>query len=487
MSLRARLILSASIVFIVVALALTAVGLIFREQTIWQIDSELVNSSLFRDQATDTDADFEFLPDAELVAAAEVEVVGTYAASVELPSLDVLSEDLFFLDDRPDLDQIDFSSGKFHDFPFPDSPFQTVPGRSTDSEFRVYVAFAYDPDGSLSQPLTATVDGVSLDETNAFIRQFLFSLLAVAAVVGTILFLMTWWVIRLGVLPVNRLTETAGAVAAGDREARVAEVNRRTEAGRLSVAFNEMLDQRDLAEDRLRQFVADASHELRTPLTSVGGFLEVLSQGDHDEELRSGLLRRMTVETNRMKDLVEDLLLLAQLDEGRPLRTDPVDLGRIAYDAVSDAAVIHPERALSVLIEDEPVRLDPGNVPDFAAIDNALGDDFRIRQVVAGLLQNAVTHTPHDAAITVAVNGVDSGWVELSIADDGPGMTEELAAVAFDRFSRGESSRARVSNKGGFGLGLSIARSIIEANGGDLSLQTAPGDGCVFTIKLPSA
>jgi two-component system OmpR family sensor kinase len=240
--------------------------------------------------------------------------------------------------------------------------------------------------------------------------------------------------------------------------------------GRLGTAFNDMLDQRDAAEHRLRQFVADASHELRTPLTSIRGYVDLTLDGGFGEHQRDDVMRRIRAESRRMHDLVEDLLLLASLDQGRPLRTDPVDLVAVATDAASDANAMAPQRTIDV------------DCTRASAV--VIGDDMRLRQVVAGLVQNAIDHTPADARITLAVCSTGDA-VELSVADDGPGMSADAAARVFDRFARGDPSRSRPG--GGAGLGLAIATSIVHAHGGTLTLDTSEGQGSTFTVRIPCA
>ena len=339
----------------------------------------------------------------------------------------------------------------------------TVNGVDTDVRFRVRASPL--PGGRwaiIAQPLGEVDDTVD---------QLLLTLSAGALLVVVAMVLAMWWVLRLGLRPIARMTQTAEAIAAGDREQRVDVTHGGTETGKLGAAFNDMLDQRDAAENRLRQFVADASHELRTPLTSIRGYVDLTLDGGFGEEQRDDVMRRIRAESRRMHDLVEDLLLLASLDQGRPLRSDPVDLGAIATDAASDAKAMAPLRVIEV-------RGDTSTSGQLTAT----GDDMRLRQVVAGLVQNAIDHTPADARITLCVRTVGNA-VELSVADDGPGMPPEAAARAFDRFSRGDLSRSRPG--GGAGLGLAIATSIVHAHSGTLTLDTAVGKGSTFTMRIP--
>jgi two-component system, OmpR family, sensor kinase len=219
--------------------------------------------------------------------------------------------------------------------------------------------------------------------------------------------------------------------------------------------------------------VADASHELRTPLTSVRGLAEYgLQQGTMAS--REELLRLMALidrESSRMGRLVEDLLLLAKFDTGRFLDLGPVDLASIAAEAVSAARIVHPGRRIT-LRAPEPVIIE--------------ADDQRVRQIIDNLLGNAVSHTPDGSSVTVTVAPApDAAYGQVTVADDGPGMTPEQAARVFERFYRTDDSRTRAS--GGAGLGLAIAASLTAAHGGDITVDTAPGSGAAFRVHLPLA
>ena len=296
------------------------------------------------------------------------------------------------------------------------------------------------------------------------------SVLAVLAVLG----LAMWWVIHLGVRPVQRMTETAGAIAAGDLSRRVPEGAAGTEAGALGVALNGMLgrieeafDQRAASEARLRQFVADASHELRTPVATIRGYAELYRTGALDQPAElDDAMRRTEQEALRMGSLVDDLLHLARLDQGRPLERAPVDLGRLADDAVQDALAVEPTRAVRAV------------APESAVV---FGDQARLHQVVANLVANALVHAP-GAPIEVRVR-TEGGHAVIEVADEGPGMTDVDAARAFERFYRADASRSR--HHGGSGLGLSIVEATVRAHGGTTSLITAPGVGTTIRLQLP--
>jgi two-component system OmpR family sensor kinase len=291
--------------------------------------------------------------------------------------------------------------------------------------------------------------------------------------------------VRASLAPLAQIEATATAIAGGDLSRRIDNWSRKTEVGRLSAVLNTMLAAMEAAyraradgearalqaQERMREFAADASHELRTPLTSVRGLAEYgLQQGDAAS--REELLRLMTLihgEAGRMSRLVADLLLLARFDAGRPLDRAPVDLASIAALAVQHARLVHPGRPIT-LHAAEPVVVS--------------ADDARIRQVIDNLLGNAVQHTPDGTPVTVKVtSGQGDGW--LTVADRGPGMTPEQASRVFERFYRTDDARTRAA--GGAGLGLAIAASLTAAHGGDITVDTAPGHGAAFTVRLPLA
>lgn len=319
-----------------------------------------------------------------------------------------------------------------------------------------------------------TVLALPLDGVDEAVRRLVAveaaAVLAVLAVLG----LVMWWVIRLGVRPVQRMTETAGAIAAGDLSRRVPEGATGTESGDLGVALNGMLgrieeafDQRAASEARLRQFVADASHELRTPVATIRGYAELYRAGALGQPAElDDAMRRTEQEAVRMGSLVDDLLHLARLDQGRPLERAPVDLVHLAQDAVQDALAVEPTRDVRAVVP-EPVVV--------------LGDQARLHQVVANLVANALVHAP-GAPIEVRVR-TEGGHAVIEVADEGPGMTDVDAARAFERFYRADASRSR--HQGGNGLGLSIAEATVRAHGGTTSLTTAPGEGATIRLQLP--
>ncbi|MSO87923.1 MAG: HAMP domain-containing histidine kinase [Acidimicrobiia bacterium] len=342
----------------------------------------------------------------------------------------------------------------------------TVPSRDSAVEYR---ALARDSPNGTTVILALPLDGVA----DAVQQLIVVELLAGIAVI-LVLALVTAWVIQLGVRPVQRMTETASAIAAGDLSQRVPEGNPGSEAGELGIALNEMLsrieeafEQRRASEDRLRQFVADASHELRTPVTTIRGFAELYRTGglpqssDIDEAMR-----RTEQEAIRMGSLVDDLLHLARLDQGRPLGHQPVELSQLAHDVVHDALAMHPNRTITVI------------APEAVTVT---GDEARLRQVVSNLVTNAVLHAP-DAAIEVRIHAIPTG-AEIEVADDGPGMSDGDAARVFERFYRADASRVR--QQGGSGLGLAIVEATVRAHGGDVSLTTTLGQGTTVRVELP--
>ncbi len=326
----------------------------------------------------------------------------------------------------------------------------------------------------LDQPATLVV-AVPLRDMSEALHRLLFVELIVALGVLLGLAVLAWWVVKLGLRPLEGMQQTAGAIAAGDLSRRVEIVDEHTEVGRLGLALNEMMQRietafeaRAASEARLRRFVGDASHELRTPLTSIRGYAELFRRGaaDRPEDLAKAM-RRIEEEAGRMGSLVDDMLLLARLDQGRPLERQPVDLTRIARDAVDDARAVAPNR---------PIDYSPNGavfVP---------GDEARLRQVLANLLQNANRHTPPDTPVHVrVVEGADEAVIE--VADEGPGMPSDDTSRVFERFWRADPSRTRAS--GGAGLGLAIVAAIADAHGGRAEVNSAAGLGSTFRVHLP--
>jgi two-component system, OmpR family, sensor kinase len=345
----------------------------------------------------------------------------------------------------------------------------TVPSDDRDVDYRIMARPERRTGGS--PVLALPLNGV--DETvRRLIAVEAIAVLAALAVLG----LVTWWVIRLGVQPVRRMTATARAIAAGDLSARVPTEAVGTEAGELGQALNGMLgriedafDERAASESRLRQFVADASHELRTPVATIRGYAELYRAGGlADPGSLDDAMRRTEQETLRMGGLVDDLLHLARLDQGRPLEREPLDLTQLAERVVGDARAVDPER---------DVRVEP------AGAVVVMGDGARLHQVVSNLVGNAMVHAP-GATIEVRVTEGD-GVAVLEVIDDGPGMAEHDATHAFERFYRADASRGR--HQGGSGLGLAIVEATVRAHGGTASITSREGAGTSVRVELPLA
>jgi two-component system OmpR family sensor kinase len=346
----------------------------------------------------------------------------------------------------------------------------TVPcAGGADCDFRVKLFRG--PDGEI------LVIGKSLADVDRTFNQIVLAEVVTASVVLLALGVVAYWVLRQGVRPLDAIAEAADAISDGDLSRRVSHPAPNTEAGRVGIAFNRMLTQieddirqREASEQRLKRFVADASHELRTPLTSVRGYAELWRQGGlRDDAALDDAMTRIERESARMGRLVEDLLLLARLDEGLPLRHVPVDLSRIAEDVIADARVVDPERQVSV------------DAPESVVV---IGDDDRLRQVVGNLVTNARTHTPPETPVHVSVR-TEGANALVMVRDEGPGMDDETASHVFERFYRADVSRSRT--QGGAGLGLSIVAAVVSALGGSVGVNTAPGRGSTFAIRLPLA
>ncbi len=293
------------------------------------------------------------------------------------------------------------------------------------------------------------------------------------------------WLVRRNLAPLHRVAGTAtrvanlpldtGSVALAERVPDE-DTDTRTEVGQVGHALNEMLDHIDAAlnarhqsEQRVRQFVADASHELRTPLASIRGYAELTRKEPQPiPETVVHALGRVESEATRMTSLVDDLLLLARLDAGRPLDREPVDLTEMMVNAVSDAHAASPAHAWQLDLPDEPVE-----VP---------GDPARLHQIVANLLANARTHTAAGTTVRTMLSR-EGDTVRISVCDNGPGVPQELQANVFQRFARGDTSRNRTA--GSTGLGLSIVAAVAHAHGGTVELSSHPGD-TRFSVLLPA-
>ncbi|GGK01591.1 hypothetical protein GCM10010123_34300 [Pilimelia anulata] len=314
--------------------------------------------------------------------------------------------------------------------------------------------------------------------------------------------------VRTSLRPLVQIERTAAAIAAGDLSQRVPDPEPgarqpATELGRLSRALNAMLVQIESAftaraqseraartaesdargsearakrsEGRMRQFVADASHELRTPLTTIRGFAELYRQAAAADPVEGArLVRRIEDEAARMGLLVEDLLLLARLDRQRPVARQPVELAVLASDAVQAARVIAPDRSVTL------------DLPPGSAGLTVSGDDAKLRQVLGNLMTNALTHTPAGAAVTLRLRDGGDGHAVVEVADTGPGLAPEQAERVFERFYRADAARSRHAGEHtGTGLGLAIVAAIVAAHDGAVSVESAPGAGATFRVRLP--
>lgn len=315
--------------------------------------------------------------------------------------------------------------------------------------------------------------GLQLVDVDAAIQRLVTVLVIAGLVAFVALGLITWWVLRLGVRPIQRMTTAAKAVAAGDLSTRIHRAPKGTEAADLGDALNTMLErieralaERGASEERLRQFLADASHELRTPLTSIQGFAELFRLGaDQDHVDLAITMRRIEEESARMKTLVNDLLVLARLDETRPVERAPVDLAVLAADACSDAVAAEPTR---------PVSLD---APAPVVVE---GDRDHLRQAIANLVTNALKHTPEGTPIEVSAER-RNGHALVSVRDHGAGLDTEALHHAFDRFWQADHARTGT----GAGLGLAIVAAIAHEHGGSVQVANPPDGGARFTIELP--
>jgi two-component system OmpR family sensor kinase len=320
---------------------------------------------------------------------------------------------------------------------------------------------------ALPRQHTEILVAVPLNQVDDTVRFLRLALLLTGLIMLVVLGATGYWITRLGLRPIAEVTEVAEAIVNGDRTRRVARRHQSTEAGKLARAFNVMLDEQQALESRLRQFVADASHELRTPVSVIVGITELWRRG----ELRNGnqrdeAIHRIGVSGNQMGRVVEDLLLLARLDEGRPLDQERFDLSSVVRDVVADASTTNPTRSIVLDVPRSPVLV--------------LGDSTGIRQVVVNLVSNAIHHTPANANIEIRVTQGDDA-VALEVQDSGPGMTPEEASRAFDRFWQADSSRSRA----GAGLGLAIVRGIVAAHFGDVSLASNKSTGTRVIVTLP--
>ncbi|MER7503303.1 HAMP domain-containing sensor histidine kinase [Nonomuraea pusilla] len=354
----------------------------------------------------------------------------------------------------------------------------TAPAVSGDGEWRVLEATVRD---------RLLVVAVDLEEVDAITRRLVLIELLGGGGILLILAVVGIQIVRRSMRPLGEIERTAETIAAGELGRRVPDGDPRTEVGRLATALNGMLAQIEAAfaarsaseeaarrsEDRMRQFVGDASHELRTPLTSIRGFAEYARQNPSADPAE--LMGRVEQAAGRMSLLVDDLLLLARVDQQRPLQMRPVDMLALAADAVHDAKILAPDRTIALEVSGGAALI-------------VSGDEVRLRQVVSNLMSNALVHTDPGTPITVRA-GAGGGVVHVEVADKGPGLTPEQAEHVFERFYRADSarSRRRSGDDRGTGLGLAIVQALVQAHGGTVTVTSAPGDGATFRVELPPA
>jgi two-component system OmpR family sensor kinase len=346
----------------------------------------------------------------------------------------------------------------------------TVSGTGGINRYRVYVDTADNAAGDI------LIVAIPLDDVDATLKGLVGFELAISGAVTLVLAGATWVIVRRSLRPLAEMGATARSIAASELHQRVEPATEKTEVGRLGLALNTMLEQLEAAfaaraasEERLRRFISDASHELRTPLTSMRGYAELLRSHQHlaPEEM-SAAAGRIEDESRRLGVLVEDLLLLARLDQGRALERNRVDLEALVTDAGADAQVADSSRTISTRV----------NAPLVV-----VGDESRLRQVLSNLLRNALVHTPAGSPIEVVLNP-GGALAVIEVVDHGPGIPEGDAGQIFERFHRADPERSR--DRGGSGLGLSIAAAVVAAHQGKISVLPTPGGGATFRIELPT-
>ncbi|MEV1067115.1 ATP-binding protein [Streptomyces sp. NPDC050263] len=347
----------------------------------------------------------------------------------------------------------------------------TVPANDPASSAKYRLATARLADGRTA---VAAVDTAA---TEASVRRAVLVVVAVQLLADVVLAVLGVLVVRRSLRPLEHAAQTADRIATGDFAPRLVEarVAPKTEVGRLSGALNRMLDQihaalaaRDVSEERLRQFVADASHELRTPLQSIRGYGELYQRGAlPDAEAVDEAMDRMLAEVHRMTRLVESLLMLARFDEDDPDDLEPVDLSRVVTESCRDAAAVEPTRPWTVTV-----------TPDVTV----RGDEAQLRGVVANLLANVRMHTPPEAGCSLELSTVEEHAV-LRVRDHGPGIPADAVPKVFDRFYRADKSRGRA--RGGSGLGLSIVAAVADLHGGTVRVECPADGGTLVEVALP--
>jgi two-component system OmpR family sensor kinase len=329
----------------------------------------------------------------------------------------------------------------------------------------------------LPSGLGMVIVSVSLDSVDRTLGELTALFFFISILVLLLIGIISKWIIDLSLKPLDKVEATAEAIAAGNYSARLPDANPDTEVGRLTSSLNRMLSRieesfaiRVESESKLRRFVADASHELRTPLTAIRGFAELHRQGAvRGEEKTKELVQRIEKESVRMSSLVEDLLLLARLDQSRQLAKDPVDLNALTEEVVASAEAAGPNHPIIVQLSGQETY--------------ALGDSMRIHQALANLMANARTHTPIGTRITVTV-AQNETEASITVTDLGPGLSEADQSRIFERFFRADPSRARSGGEGS-GLGLAIVSAVMLAHDGSVTVESKLGEGASFTLHFP--
>ncbi len=470
MSLRARLIAGMGFVAVVLVVVSVVITVTTRDQLIGQIDERLttfspfqldgdgnVQSVLPRFTLTDVPPLRPPIDGLERVSDVYQGIVGSdgVLTTVFVPNVG----------DRT-YGEPDISEG---DLPTNGSRVFTTGATDGDVTYRVLAQRVGDVTAITALPINDVQDTIS-----ELVLVEALGMLLILAVLG----LVTWWMIRLGIRPIKEMTSTASEIAAGDLTARVPEGRARgTEAGDLAGALNQMLghieealDERAASQERLRRFVSDASHELRTPVTTILGYAELYRHGGlSDDAALDDAMRRTEQEAARMGRLVEDMLVLAKLDEERPLMSQPVDLAELARDAAVDARAAWPTRAIVTHDLDAPAVID--------------GDNDRLRQVIANVVGNAFVHSDEDVPVEIRVTRTLSD-ATLEVRDEGDGMQPEVAERVTERFFRADPARSR--HRGGSGLGLAIVDATMSAHGGAIAIESEPSIGTTVRLTFPS-
>ncbi len=477
MSLRARLLAGMAFIAVVLLAAVVLNTSSTRNELIGQIDDRLLLLA-----ATGGDDRFPYPKPAPAPASAPG------GERAEFERLSDLYEGYFdaggqlttiFRPNLPGAEQIGVPDCLLGDAPESGARLLTTGADASDTTYRTLIT-------SPDEYGRVRVIAVPIDDVQQTIDRLMLVQLVGSAAILAALGLVGWWVVHLGIRPVKEMTATATRIADGDLTVRVPEGSHGTESGELAGALNRMLgtietaiDDRARSEQRLRRFVADASHELRTPITTIRGYAELYRMGGlADGADLDDAMRRTEQEAARMGRLVEDMLVLAKLDEERPLDLRPVDLVALARDVAADARARDTHRSITF--------------ESSTGTAIVSGDEDRLRQVLGNVVANAIVHTDSDVAVAIRVTREVRGGpdgpapvVVVHVVDQGPGMPAEVAARVTERFFRADPARSR--HRGGSGLGLSIVDAAVAAHGGSVEIESAEGEGTTVRLVLPAA